>query len=153
MLRISHCLCQTVAWDFPMCQVDTPEIAFSRSFQQRFKLHHFLMCHVIFSMAEALLIAFPIVFCLSKSLVFSLLSSRVLPPRSHSSSLFDPPAQLPGSSSTVFVSDATFEPGVHTWVSRRLCQSILSGCMPPPSPCVTGSDFHTDLTGDFAFIG
>ena len=32
-----------------MCQVDTPEVAFSRSFQQRFKLHHFLMCHVIFN--------------------------------------------------------------------------------------------------------
>ena len=33
MLRIPHRLCQRVARAFPMREVDTPEVAFSRSFQ------------------------------------------------------------------------------------------------------------------------
>ena len=92
-----------------------------------------------FFMAGALFIAFRIVFCLSKSLVFSLSNRKSSSRISHSSSLFDPLAQLPRSSSTVCVSDSTIEPGVHTWVSRRLCQLTPSDWMPPPSPYVMGS--------------
>ena len=49
MLRTPHYLCQTVEGAFPVCQVDTSEVVFSRSFQQRFKLHHILMRHVLFT--------------------------------------------------------------------------------------------------------
>ena len=81
------------------------------------------------SIAGALFIAFQIVFCLPKLLVFSFFKLNSYPPRSHSSSLFCPPAQLQGFSSTVGVSDATCEPSVHTWVSRRVCQlHSLTGC-------------------------
>ena len=135
MLRIPYCLCQAVAGTIPLCQVDTPEVAFSRSLQQRFKFQHLLMCYIIFFHGGALFIALPIVFCLSKSLVFSLSKLKSSQPRPHSSFLLDPLVQLPGSSSTVCVKDATFEPGVHTWVSGILCQLIPSDWMPPPSPC------------------
>ena len=37
-----------MAWTFPMCNVDAPEIAFSRSLQQRFQLHHLLMFCIVF---------------------------------------------------------------------------------------------------------
>ena len=141
MPRIPHYLRHTVAWAFPVCQVDTLEIAFFRCFQHRFKLHHFSCVTSFSSMAGALFIAFPIVFCLS--LVFSLSKLKRSSPRSQPSSLFDSPSQLPGSSLTIYVSDATFEAGVHTWVSRRLYQLLPFGWMPTPSPCVTGSGFHT----------
>ena len=125
-----------------MCQGDTPELAFSRSFQQRFKLHHFLKYHVIFFHGWGTIRRFPDrVLSLEITRVFAFF--RVPPPRSQSSFLIGPPVQLPGSSLTVYVSDATFEPGVHTWVSRRLCQIIPSDWMPPPSPCLTGSGIHT----------
>ena len=143
MLRIPHCLCQAVAWALPMCQVDTPEASPEASNKGSNSI--IFSCVTSFSfMAGALFIAFPIVFRLSKSLVFSLSKLKSSHPRSHSSSLFDPLAHLPGSSSTVYVIDATFEPGVHIWVSRRLCQLFSSDWTPPPSPCVIGSGFHTD---------
>ena len=43
--------------------------------------------------------------------------------------------QFPGSSSTAYVNDATFELVVGTWVPRRLCLLISSGWIPLPSPC------------------
>ena len=100
------------------------------------------MCYIIFLLCWALFIGFPIVFCLSKSLVFRLPKSRVLLPRFHSSLLFDPLVQFPGSSSTVCANGATFEPVVHTWVPKRLCLLISSGWIPLPSPGVIDSSFH-----------
>ena len=47
MLRIPHCLRQAVAWAFVMCQVDTPEVTISRSFQERLNFHHLLLCNVL----------------------------------------------------------------------------------------------------------
>ena len=61
-------------------------------------------CVISFSSgAGTLVIGFPMAFCLSKSLVFSSPSSRVLLPRSHSSHLFVPLAPFPGSSVTRLV--------------------------------------------------
>ena len=106
--------CQTVAGAFPVCQVDTPEVAFSRNFQQRFKFHHFLMCHVIFFHGWGTIHRFADrVLSLEITRVFGFLAQEFLP-RSHSIFFFGPPAQPPGSSSSVYVSDATLEPGVHT---------------------------------------
>ena len=95
------------------------------------------------SRAAVLFIGLPIMYCLSKSLVFSPFRPKVLPPRSHSSYLFVLPVQFPGSLSTFCASDATFKAGVRTWVPRRLCRLVSSGWIPPPLPCVMDSGFHT----------
>ena len=145
MLRAPNRLCQTVSQLFPIGEVYTPEVAFSRSFaSSRGSSSIIFSCVTSFSSRTGVLfIGFPIVFCLSKSLVFSPSRLKRSYPRSHSSYLFVAPVQSPGSSSTVCLSDATFEPGVRTWVPRRLCQLVSSGWIPPPLPRVVESGFHT----------
>ena len=49
MIWIPHRLCQTVAWTFSMGDLNAPEVTLPRAFQERLKLHHFLMhCVVLF---------------------------------------------------------------------------------------------------------
>ena len=60
-----------MAWAFPMCNVDAPEIAFSRSLQQRFLFHHPLMCCIVFLLRWDTIRRLPMAFCHSKSLAFS----------------------------------------------------------------------------------
>ena len=73
------------------------------------------------SMAGALFYAFPIIFFLSKSLVFFLFpNSRAPPPRSHSSLFFDLQALLLVSSAIACESGATFMPIVRFGYRKSL---------------------------------
>ena len=89
-----------------------------------------------------LFIGFPIIFCLTRSLVFSPSKPRSSSPRFHSSLLSIPSAPFPGSFSIVCVRDATFEPILRTWAPRRLCLLTPSGWIPPLLPCAVGSGYH-----------
>ena len=101
-----------------------------------------------------LFIGFPMAFCLSKSLVFSSSKPKSSSPRFHSSHLFVPLAQFPGSSSTAYMNDATFEPVVRTWVTRRICRLVSSDWIPPPLPCVRDSgSLQVGHHRYFAFTG
>ena len=144
MLRIPRCLRQAVAWAFAMCQVDTPEVAFSRSFQQMLKLHHLLMCYFIPFHSWGTFHRFPDqVLPLEIVPVFVFQTQEFLPQISLKFFLWSS-GTAPGVSSAVGVNDATCEPGVHTWVSRRLCQLTLSDWIHPSSPYLMDSCFYTD---------
>ena len=144
MLWIPHCLRQAVAWAFLMCQVDTPEVALSRSLQQRLKLHHLLMCYVIPVHHWRTTHRFPDrVLSLEITRVFVFQAQEFFPPdpAQNLSLVLRHSSQF---SSAVGVSDATCEPGVHTWVMRKLCELTPSDWMLPPLPYVMDSGFHTD---------
>ena len=96
-----------------------------------------------FSMFGAPPTGFPITFCLSWSLMFSLSKPKSSSPRFHSSHPSILSALFLGFFSTTCVSDATSEPTLRTWAPRRLCQLILFSWIPPPSPCAVGSGCHT----------
>ena len=99
-------------------------------------------CVVSFSScAGTLFIGFPIVFCLSKSLVFSASKLKI---SSHQISLKSSLCSL-GTVPRIFFNslcEPTFEPVVRIWVPRRLCLLISSGWVSLPSPCVMDSGFH-----------
>ena len=71
MIRIPHRLCQAVAWAFSMCDLNTPEVALSRGFQEKLELHHLLVYHIVLLSCIICPTGFPITFCHSWSLVFS----------------------------------------------------------------------------------
>ena len=127
MLRLPNCLCQTMAWAFPVCQVDAPEVTLSRSFQQRSKLNHLFMRHVVFFYGWGTIHRFPnriLSFKITRTFFF--LNSRVFPPKSHSSLLFNLQALLLVSSATADASDVTFVPIAHIWAPKRPCRETPS---------------------------
>ena len=143
MLWKPHCLRQTMAWAFAMCEVDTPEVTFSPNFTKRFKLHRFLMCDVFFFHVCGTIHHFP-------DLVLSIEITRV---RDFQAQEFFTPdltqvLSLVSRDSSQDLSQQSVRVMRHssracTWVSKRLYRLIPSDWMPPPSPCVTGSGFHT----------
>ena len=144
MLRIPQRLCQTVAGAFTMCEIDTPEVAVFAKLPTEVLAPSFSrVSHQLPPWLEYCSSLFPIVFCLIKSLVFSPSKLKSSSPRSHSSILSGPPVQLLGSFSIICASDATFEPGLRTWVSRRLCRLVSSDWITPLLPCVMDSFFHS----------
>ena len=128
MLRVPHCLCQAMAWAFPMKNLYVSKIEFSRSSSSII-----FSCVRSFSFcAGTLFIGFPMAFCFSKSLVFSSPKLKSSSPQISLKSSF---CALGTVLRIFFVNDVTFEPVVRTLVPRRHYPLVSIGWIPPPLPC------------------
>ena len=137
MLRVPHCLCQAMAWAFPMFIIDASEIAFSRGFQQSFQFHHLLGCCIIVLQCWDTVHRLPdCIPSLEVTRVFTFQTQEFF------FQLFVPLAPLPVSFSTACVNDATFETVVRIWKPKRPCPLVSFGWIPPPLPCVMDSGSH-----------
>ena len=89
VIWIPHRLRQTVAWAFSMGDLNAPEVTLPRGFQERLKLHHFLMHRVVIFQVWSTSHRFSDhVLSLVIACVLSLSpTSKVLLPRFHSSHL------------------------------------------------------------------
>ena len=92
-LLIPQSMFHAMTWKVSMCQVETPESAFSICFRRRFEIHHIRVDRVSFVHAGSLLNTLLLAFLNSLDFAFSRL--RIFLPKYHSSPLLWVQALLP----------------------------------------------------------